>query len=173
MNIIRKATISDAELLSNLARVTFSEAFAEVNTKEDIESYLSSAFSLKQITSELQEEGNDFYLMFSGEEAIAYAKLNSNEKLNVLEGKKIIQIQRIYARKKVLGTGKGSQLMEKCISVAREKEMDVVWLTVWQQNIRAIEFYKKWGFKIIGEKKFMVGSKVFNDYVMCLNLKNG
>lgn len=171
MSIIRTATIEDAELLSQLGAVTFSEAFSEVNTKEDLENYLQSAFSLQQIKSEIEDDGNLFFLLFQNEEAVAYAKLNTNEKVNTLEGKKIVQIQRIYARRKALGTGVGTLLMKQCIDEALRRGMEVIWLTVWQQNTRAIEFYKKWGFEIIGEKKFIVGSKLYNDHVMSLDLK--
>lgn len=171
MSLIRKATVADAELLSKLGAKTFSEAFGDVNTKEDLDSYLQSAFSLQQIKSELEEPENTFFLLYQLDEAVAYAKLNFHEKVNALEGKKIVQIQRIYARKKVLGTGVGAELMQKCIDESVRKRMEFIWLTVWQQNFRAIEFYKKWGFEIIGEKKFMVGSKLYNDHVMSLDLK--
>lgn len=170
MNIIRKATIEDAELLSQLGAITFSEAFGEVNTREDLESYLQSAFSIHQMKSEIEEDGNVFFLLFQNDEAIAYAKLNTNERVNALEGKKTVQIQRIYARKKALGTGIGALLMQQCISESLAKGMEVIWLTVWQQNLRAVEFYKKWGFEIIGEKQFMVGKKLYNDHVMKLDL---
>ncbi len=170
MSFIRKATIDDAELLSQLGSITFFEAFGEVNTKEDMESYLQSAFSIQQMKSEIEEDGNVFFLLFQGHEAIAYAKLNVNERVNSLEGKKMVQIQRIYARKKALGTGIGAQLMQQCIKESLAMGMEVIWLTVWQQNMRAVEFYKKWGFEIIGEKKFMVGKKLYNDHVMSLNL---
>lgn len=171
MSLIRKATIEDAELLSQLGAVTFSEAFGEVNTKEDLEIYLQNAFSIPQIKSEIEEDGNVFFLLYQNDEAVAYAKLNANEKVNSLEGKKIVQIQRIYARKKALGTGIGAQLMQKCIDESLSKGIEAIWLTVWQQNLRAVEFYKKWGFEIIGEKKFMVGTKLYNDHVMSLDLK--
>lgn len=170
MSLIRKADVQDAELLSTLGAITFTEAFGDVNTKEDLDSYLQSAFSLPQITSEIEEDGNTFFLLFEQNEAVAYAKLNANEKIDALEGKKIVQIQRIYARKKALGTGIGAQLMRRCIQEALENGKQVMWLTVWQQNLRAVEFYKKWGFEIIGEKKFMVGSKLYNDHVMSLDL---
>jgi ribosomal protein S18 acetylase RimI-like enzyme len=171
MNFIRKATTGDAELLAQLGAVTFTEAFGAVNTQEDLESYLQTAFSITQIHSEIAEPGNVFFILYQHNEAIAYAKLNSNEKLNSLEGKKIMQIQRIYARRKALGTGAGAQLMQQCIDEAQSHGVEVLWLTVWQQNLRAIEFYKKWGFEVIGEKQFMVGRKQYLDHVMKLDLK--
>lgn len=171
MSLIREATLADSELLCQLGAITFTEAFGKVNTKEDLETYLQSSFSLSQILTEIEENGNVFFLLYKEDEALAYAKLNANEKVSMLEGKKIMQIQRIYARKKALGTGVGAELMQHCIDFSLSKGTDVIWLTVWQQNLRAIEFYKKWGFEIIGEKKFMVGRKIYNDHVMSLELK--
>jgi Acetyltransferases len=167
---IRKAEPEDAELLAHLGATTFTEAFGSANTREDLEAYLQSSFSVETIKKELNSEGNLFFLLFSDEEPLAYAKLNLNETLNQLEGKRILQIQRIYARQKALGTGVGARLMKHCLDTARELGKEAVWLSVWQKNSRAIEFYRKWGFKIIGERKFKVGKAINDDYVMSLNL---
>jgi ribosomal protein S18 acetylase RimI-like enzyme len=41
-----------------------------------------------------------------------------------------------------------------------------VWLDVWERNTRAIEFYEKQGFTIVGEQDFVLGSDVQRDLLM-------
>ncbi len=46
------------------------------------------------------------------------------------------------------GQGIGSALMLDVISVAREKECDRIWLTTTNDNLRAIGFYQRLGFRM-------------------------
>jgi ribosomal protein S18 acetylase RimI-like enzyme len=47
---------------------------------------------------------------------------------------------------------------------------DLLWLGVWQENPRAVAFYKKCGFAQIAEKTFKLGTEVQQDFVMCHEL---
>lgn len=164
---IRKAVTSDFILLSQLASVCFSEAFARYNEKEDFEAYLAESFSEEKIKEELSDDKNIFLILEDDQkEPLGYAKLTWKETPPKLEGRNIIQVQRIYARTAALGTGVGAALMQKCIDIAKELKKEVIWLGVWQENKRAIDFYLRWGFEIFGVKTFKIGDKVDDDYVM-------
>jgi ribosomal protein S18 acetylase RimI-like enzyme len=169
---VRKALPIDFTLLAELGAVTFRETYSHVTTEENLNQYINQAFSPQEIKEELEDIHNTFFIVFQEGEPIAYAKLNARQRPDIIADKKIIQIQRIYARQRVLGKGVGGVLMQRCIEEAQQMGADLLWLTVWQQNSRAIEFYKKWGFKVIGEKKFCVGNKEFDDYLMCLELND-
>jgi ribosomal protein S18 acetylase RimI-like enzyme len=41
-----------------------------------------------------------------------------------------------------------------------------VWLGVNQENSRAIRFYEKSGFRKVGTKTFLLGSRIEHDFVM-------
>jgi ribosomal protein S18 acetylase RimI-like enzyme len=42
----------------------------------------------------------------------------------------------------------------------------VVWLDVWERNTRAISFYERWGFVVVGEQDFVLGDDVQRDLLM-------
>jgi ribosomal protein S18 acetylase RimI-like enzyme len=50
--------------------------------------------------------------------------------------------------------------MKEALDYAREKGYEVVWLGVWGENQKAMRFYRKYGFEIFGEHKFLVGNQV-------------
>src|SRR5689334_8758379 len=50
---IRRGTLGDAALLSELGARTFSETFAADNTPEDLAAYVATSFNVAQQTSEL------------------------------------------------------------------------------------------------------------------------
>jgi ribosomal protein S18 acetylase RimI-like enzyme len=42
----------------------------------------------------------------------------------------------------------------------------MIWLDVWERNARAIAFYQKWGFAVVGTQTFQLGSDLQNDLLM-------
>ena len=41
-----------------------------------------------------------------------------------------------------------------------------MWLDVWEENPRAIAFYTKWRFAVVGRQDFVLGSDVQHDLLM-------
>ena len=53
--------------------------------------------------------------------------------------------------------------------LAQEKKQSGIWLEVWIENFRAIKFYKKVGFEIVGKANFTVSETHSNpNYIMFL-----
>jgi len=61
-------------------------------------------------------------------------------------------------------------LMMACVADARRRGGRTLWLGVWQENPRAIAFYRKAGFRVVGMTSFRLGSQVQADHVMVLPL---
>ena len=56
--------------------------------------------------------------------------------------------------------------------IAREKNKDYVWLGVWEENPRAINFYKKNGFVAFDKHLFQLGNDLQTDIMMKLKLND-
>ncbi len=82
-----------------------------------------------------------------------------------------MQLERIYALQEFIGKKIGNALMLECIKTAQSESCEYLWLGVWQQNERAINFYKNRDFNIIGVKQFIIGKEVNDDFLMALHLK--
>jgi ribosomal protein S18 acetylase RimI-like enzyme len=81
-----------------------------------------------------------------------------------------MELRRIYAVQEFIGKGVGKELMYRSIHEARQRDCDVIWLGVWEKNQRAIDFYKKWGFREVGAHLFALGDEPQNDLLMALDL---
>jgi ribosomal protein S18 acetylase RimI-like enzyme len=77
-----------------------------------------------------------------------------------------LEIARLYARKRALGSGVGAALMQRALAEAAGRGKDAVWLGVWEHNLRAIGFYEAWGFHRCGTQPFVLGSDVQTDFIM-------
>jgi ribosomal protein S18 acetylase RimI-like enzyme len=65
----------------------------------------------------------------------------------------------------------GQLLYDKAIEIARQLNVDYVWLGVWEENPRAIAFYRKNGFVAFDKHIFKLGDDEQTDIMMKLNLK--
>ena len=167
---IRYGTTNDAKMLSELGAKTFYDTFAKDNTSENIDAYLKRSFSPEIQFNELSNPDNIFLIAEYENIPIGYAQLILNSKDDAIQRTRPLEIRRIYAAQEYLGKGVGKALMQATINEARQRGCDCVWLGVWEKNQRAIDFYKKWGFREVGRHLFSVGNDPQNDYVMELGL---
>jgi len=167
---IRTANPNEFELLSTLGRRAFYEAFGGHNDPQDMQAYLDLAFNPETIKKQLEDPDVIYFIASFQDEPVGYAKLKRNSIPTELNGKKCIQLERIYALQAYIGKKIGKALMELCLETSRSEKFDFIWLGVWQQNERAITFYKQWGFEVIGYKQFIIGNEVNDDFVMTLKL---
>lgn len=167
---IRKINIDDLEALRNLSIQTFMETFEEVNTEEDMQKYLDENLSIEKLKSELENPNSEFYFGENNDEILGYLKLNFKDAQTEKLEENHFEIERIYVLKAFLGQKIGQILFDKAIEIGREKNLEYVWLGVWEENQRAIRFYEKNGFEIFGKHDFVLGEDVQTDLLMKLNL---
>jgi len=168
---IRYGTSKDARMLSELGAKTFYDTFAKDNTPENMAAHLTNSFSPEIQFAELSDPNNIFLIAESEGHPIGYAQLILQSKDDSLAGTNPLEILRIYASQEYIGKGVGKELMQAAISEAQQRGCDSIWLGVWEKNLRAIEFYKKWGFKTVGAHTFTVGEDPQKDFIMELVLE--
>lgn len=167
---IKKITLNDIDQLQKIGRQTFQETFSEGNSEENMKTYLEEGFSIEKLTAELNDTQSEFYFATHNNEVIGYLKLNFGESQTELKDNKALEIERIYVSKEYHGKNVGQLLYNKAIEIAKQKNADYVWLGVWEENPRAIRFYKKNGFVEFDKHIFKLGNDEQTDIMMKLNL---
>jgi GNAT superfamily N-acetyltransferase len=167
----RLATAMDNILLAEMGARTFEDTYAKDNTPEDIAAYQAASFSPEIQAGKLADPSTAFIIADADGTPAGYAQLNFKGAPVEITGRQAVEIERIYSDKLWIGQGVGAALMRACLALATEKGCDVIWLGVWEHNSRAIAFYTKWGFKIVGSHVFVLGRDVQNDYLMQRKVK--
>jgi ribosomal protein S18 acetylase RimI-like enzyme len=158
---------AEAELIADLSRRTFYDAFAPQNTPENMEQFLQTQFSREVLIRQVGAPRNTFVLARLNDRPVGYARLYEGTELpRGIAGTNSIEIARLYAEQQVIGKGIGKALMHACLDVARGKEKEWIWLGVWEHNLRAIAFYEKMGFEIFDRHIFLLGRDVQYDWWM-------
>ncbi len=169
---LRKLTPNDIDQLQKIGRQTFFETFSAANTEENMEKYLKEGFAKEKLTAELNNKNAELYFAELEDTAIGYLKLNFGQAQTELKDNKALEIERIYVLKECQGKKVGQLLYEKAMQIARQKKVDYVWLGVWEENKRAIRFYKKNGFVEFDKHIFTLGNDEQTDIMMKLQLKD-
>lgn len=167
---IQKVTLDNIDQLQQIGRQTFFETFSLGNTEENMKQYLDEEFSIAKLTSELKDNNAEFYFAVLNQKVIGYLKLNVGQSQTELQDDKALEIERIYVLKDFHGKNVGQLLCDKAIQIARQKYAEYVWLGVWEENPRAINFYKKNGFEAFDKHIFKLGEDEQTDIMMKLNL---
>lgn len=167
---VRKITMSDIDQLQKIGKQTFYETFSSGNTEENMTNYLNEGFSVEKLTNELNNKNSEFYFATLQKNVIGYLKLNFGQSQTELKDEKALEIERIYVLKEFHGKKVGQILYNKAIEIAKQKNTQYVWLGVWEENPRAIHFYKKNGFVEFDKHVFKLGNDEQTDIMIKLKL---
>ena len=163
---LRKAAFSDLSELLEIAQKSFIQAFTEGNKPENVQAYLSEAFTPVQLEKELRNPASTFLLASLEGKLVGYTKLNLAAAQTDVQDPESLEVARLYTLEEVWGKGVGQFLLDAALDFAKEKGKTFVWLGVWEHNARAIHFYKKNGFKAFGSHPFPFGDEIQTDWLM-------
>ena len=165
INPVKKTELGD---LAAMAKSTFLDTFAHLNTVENIEFYTSKSFSPEQIKIEFETDGSTFFFVRVDREIAGYLKLNTGDAQTETGLENSLEIERIYVRDQFQGQKLGKALFQFAIQFAKDRNANWVWLGVWDENAKAIEFYKRQGLAAFAKHDFKLGSELQTDILMKL-----
>jgi GNAT superfamily N-acetyltransferase len=166
---LRQATSADARALAAFAAECFVDTFGADNTPEDMASYVAESFGEAQQLAELRDAACTVLLAERDGALGGYALLRDGATpagASRVPLDRPIEIARLYAGRRWIGTGVGAALMQACLDVAAARGRDWIWLGVWERNARAIAFYARWGFTDVGSQHFQLGADRQTDRIM-------
>jgi len=171
MNLaFKKCVVQDLDMLTEISRTTFIDAFEKDNKPLDFNNYMDAAFSKETIKAELLNPNSSFYFTYLNQELAGYFKLNKAEAQNEILDQSSIELERIYVLNKFQGLGIGKRMLNEIIAISKVKQLHYLWLGVWELNANAIRFYERHGFKKFGKHPYYIGKDKQTDWLMKLQL---
>ncbi len=172
MPITRRAAPADAARLATLAERTFRAAFGACNTRENMDAHCASAYGEAIQASEITNPGTETFVCDDGTELIGYAQLRWGPAPPCVLASRPAEIQRIYVEQPWHGQGIAQALMSRAFAAAVLGNADLVWLGVWENNPRALAFYRKFGFNKVGHHVFQLGNDPQHDWILCRDVRS-
>lgn len=168
---VKKIGLSEIQQLQTIGRNTFYETFSGDNSEENMTVYLDGKFAIDKLTAELSNPDSKFYFAHIDDKILGYLKVNFAEAQTELNDKEGLEIERIYVLKEFHGLKIGQLLYNQALQIAKDADLNYIWLGVWEENHKALSFYKKNGFVQFDKHIFRLGNDEQTDLLMKLTLK--
>jgi ribosomal protein S18 acetylase RimI-like enzyme len=171
MHNIIKATVKDAALLSKLSVASFLPAHGQAASKEIMDNYIAKNFTEQIFVSELMNPDFQYYLIYYKNEIAGFSKVIFNLGNDTISNQNITKMERLYLLKEFYNLGLGKKLFNFNVDLSKENKQSGIWLYVWVENHKAVNFYKKAGFVKIADYNFPLTDKESRpNYVLYLAL---
>ena len=183
--MLRRATPEDAEALSALASTCFIQTFGQLYSSEDLDRFIHEAYSPEVLRVELADPAHPTWLFFLEENEAGATVPGSADAHTASEGKLIGyvtvcpahlphpdvkptdgEVQRLYLLREYQGSGRGSMMLRHAIDYLLADEPRPLWIGVFSENLGAQRLYRRHGFELVGEYKFMVGDHADREFIM-------
>jgi ribosomal protein S18 acetylase RimI-like enzyme len=166
---ILKATINDAEIIAKLGKQTFIESHGHSASETDIDTFVAKYYNTKTVAKEFDSDKVHYYIIKLNGLAVGFSKIELSSPNKNVADLNITKLARLYLLKEHYGQNLGATLFNFNIELSKAKKDKGIWLNVWVENQKAIIFYKKHGFKIVGKFDYQISETHSNpNHVMYL-----
>lgn len=163
---IRRITLADVTVLSVIAKQTFYDTFKDTCSQADMQGFLDQYYNEQQIAKEVGNENDYYFFAEMDNKPVGYIRfMEDYSNFSLIQKWKAMELKRIYVLKEYHGLGIAQQLMDFVIDFSLKEKYQVIWLGVWEYNLRAQKFYEKYGFVNSGHTHdFPIGNTPQTDF---------
>jgi ribosomal protein S18 acetylase RimI-like enzyme len=163
---IRTATANDAAALSCFAAAVFPLGGRPDAPPGDLARYIAAELTAGRFAEMIEDRNSEILLAENDNGLCGYALLVESSPHPQIEAMAPAELRKFYVAPAHHGAGVADTLMRKVIANLESRHHDVAWLSVFSENPRAVAFYMRWDFHVVGTQDFLVGADRQRDFVM-------
>jgi diamine N-acetyltransferase len=167
--MIIKASLEHAEVLSELGADTFYKTHKDSAPAYEVAAYMKKVYSLNAIERELINPLNIYHIIKHEDVVAGFSKIELAITHPAIKSENVSKMDQIYLQDSFHGLKLGAKLLEFNIDYTKSRGQNGMWLVVWTENTKAIDFYKKFGFRVVTKDQFHLTETHINPcYIMLL-----
>ena len=160
---IKRATENDAAAIVAIGSISVEEAHRDSCAADILKQYMDVHYNESAIRTELQNPQHWYHLLYYNEVPVGFSKIVPDATHASISEPHTTKLDRIYLLKEYQALKLGKELLNFNIELAKQQGQSGMWLFTWIGNERAIRFYQKAGFDIIGRHQFLVSGSHYNE----------
>ena len=168
---VRFATVEDATPLAAFAARAFTDTYRGLDDAQEIADYVAEHFQPAVLAGVIQDPACTTLLADVAGQLAGYAVVRAEPAPACVAGPAPLQLWRLYLGEGFIGQGLGARLMAEVHAQARRRGARTLWLGVYDRNVRAVEFYKRFGFAQVGSQEFLFGGRLYMDPIYAITVK--
>ena len=162
---------TDAGELARVAAATFALACPPAADPDDVTACIAENLSAQRFADYLTDPDRHLLAARADDRIIGYSMLirglGQDPDVACSVGlSPAVELSKMYVLPDHHGSGAAAALMRAGLRWAAQQGAAAVWLGVNQGNRRAQRFYAKHGFEIAGTRRFRLGTRLEEDFVM-------
>jgi ribosomal protein S18 acetylase RimI-like enzyme len=160
---ILRATTEDHRTIAELGRIAVELAHRESAPEQTLKEYMDGHYSYDAIKEELSDPANIYHIISYHGKPAGFSKIVLDSDHPNINRKNATKLDRIYLLPEFFGMKLGYELLQFNIEYSKANGQSGIWLFTWVGNERAVKFYLRAGFKIVGSHLFKVTEKHYNE----------
>ncbi|WP_233199669.1 GNAT family N-acetyltransferase [Cryobacterium sp. N22] len=169
---IRPARPDEAAALAELAAATFALACPPHTSADAVAAFIRDVLAPANFEAFLADPDRLLLVAettagtLTGYTMLVFGEPHDADAAAAIRIRPTAELSKCYVLAEAHGSGTAAALMAATLEAARERGAAGSWLGVNQENVRALRFYGKHGFERVGLKRFLVGERYEDDYVL-------
>jgi diamine N-acetyltransferase len=156
---LRIATQADALNLTALSIQVWLDNYATGGLRDTLSRYVLTEFTEEKLSRIVSDPNTLVLVAEKDDHLIAYLQAALDRSTALSTAKKQAEIDRVYVQEPFCRSGVGSLLMQEGEKQLAKLGFELVWLSAWEHNRRALRFYEKLGYEKLGMLDFVMGNE--------------
>jgi ribosomal protein S18 acetylase RimI-like enzyme len=169
LSLVSPAPAESAEVAALLRRV-FGWAYGAAIPPVVLERFLAAELSDSAVADDLQRSQVLYRAALVDGALAGISRLAVMPPPGGLPSAQAIELAKCYVLPEYHGMGVADALLRDACDLARTAGYRWIWLCVWEQNPRAVAFYRRHGFRTVGRTPIFVEDVCFDDLLMLRGL---
>lgn len=160
MNIVyRQWREDDLTAIQNLLLETWLDAYSSFIPETDLQSYHLATYNHAALVTLYKQPGVKGFVAESERTLVGCVRTK------LAEDEHRFYVPSLYVLPHFQGKGVGKALMGMAVDEAIAHGHDRIWIGVMEKNNEGLDWYKKFGYKIVEEAPFTMGKTTVNHYI--------
>jgi ribosomal protein S18 acetylase RimI-like enzyme len=165
----RKAILSDALKLSILFKQVYIATYGVEGVSDEFANFITRRFAVEKLERMIKYQPERLVVAVYKNNLVGAVEMEF-DKASPVGGIVAPELNKLYILEWFCAKGIGERLLAEAEKIVISKGYTQMWLWVLQTNARAIAFYSKHGYRIIGNASFQMQTNTYDNEVMLKTL---
>lgn len=151
---VRDAIAGDALCIGVLGMQVFLDTYATQGIRASIAHEALQAFAPQTLSQLMAQPDISLVVAESNGHLVGFAQIKLNASHPMISTPDAAELQRLYIQERFTGMGIGYRLLQVAEQRAALGAAPLLWATVWEGNDRALGFYPRRGYAVLGSPTY-------------------
>jgi GNAT superfamily N-acetyltransferase len=168
----RPAVAADALCLGVLSTQVFLDTYAPDGISPSLAREVLEQHSVAVYEAKLADPGVTILVAECAGHLVGLSQVIDGAGNALVPTSEASELRRLYVHERFTGRGVGRELLRHAEKAAAARGADMLWLTAWEGNARALQFYPRCGYEDVGGAIYSFGGDDFPNRVFAKRVRH-